>query len=306
MYGTTLIDCAAQVAAPGVVCVHAARSTAECGCVWAGIWLTVSVISSAPPVSARMKPLPRCRGSRPRRSGSANVALAVAAVGRADQVEQRLVLGDRQQLALAEHPSRGGEVAREHANLTDIWLGHGSGSSVRRREDALQGDAEVQGQEGLHVEVRLAAADVRHRVGTQRRHAPDGTARVGVVGAAEVVAVRRWRTPPGGVVVDAATMWLCVGSSEMISVCACSPPRSPSVWPRPTWIGTRARRSGRREVHAAVAAERRPQQREQRLVLVDRQQLPVAQRPPLRGEDEATSGGSRTRKGSAMAVVSCV
>src|SRR5688572_29039849 len=28
------------------------------------------------------------------------------------------------------------------------------------------------------------------------------------------------------------------------TVCACSPPRSPSVWPEPTWIGVRPRRSG--------------------------------------------------------------
>ena len=38
---------------------------------------------------------------------------------------------------------------------------------------------------------------------------------------------------------------------------------------------------GQREVHPAVAAERRAEQREQRLVLIDRQQLPVAQAQPL-------------------------
>ena len=43
------------------------------GWVCAAIWLTVSVICSAPPVSARMKPLPLWMGIRPRRSGSANV-----------------------------------------------------------------------------------------------------------------------------------------------------------------------------------------------------------------------------------------
>ncbi len=50
--------------------------------------------------------------------------LPVAAVGRADQLEQRLVLGDRQQLALAEHPAGRGEVAGEHPDLTDIGLCH--------------------------------------------------------------------------------------------------------------------------------------------------------------------------------------
>src|SRR4051812_32899972 len=28
--------------------------------------------------------------------------------------------------------------------------------------------------------------------------------------------------------------WVCVGISAIESVCACSPPRSPSVWPLPT------------------------------------------------------------------------
>src|SRR5437588_2462859 len=40
------------------------------------------------------------------------------------------------------------------------------------------------------------------------------------------------------------------------------------------------------EVHPPVAAIGRAEQREQRLVLVDRQQLPVAQRPTLRREAE--------------------
>ena len=44
---------------------------------------------------------------------------------------------------------------------------------------------------------------------------------------------------------------------------------------------------GQCEVHAAVAAEHGAQQREQGLVLVDRQQLTVAHRPALGGEDEA-------------------
>src|SRR3954451_9723788 len=39
-------------------------------------------------------------------------------------------------------------------------------------------------------------------------------------------------------------VWTCVGISAIDSVCACSPPRSPSVWPLPTWIGVRLRRSG--------------------------------------------------------------
>src|SRR4051794_6364134 len=42
-----------------------------------------------------------------------------------------------------------------------------------------------------------------------------------------------------------------------------------------------------REVDPTVPAERRPEQREQRLVLVDWQELTVTQGPPFRGEPEA-------------------
>jgi hypothetical protein len=48
--------------------------------------------------------------------------LAVASVGRADQREQGLVLGDRQQLAVAERPASRGEQASEHADLGNIWI----------------------------------------------------------------------------------------------------------------------------------------------------------------------------------------
>src|SRR4051794_38473998 len=42
-----------------------------------------------------------------------------------------------------------------------------------------------------------------------------------------------------------------------------------------------------RKVRLPVAAEGRAEQREQRLVLIDRQELTVRQRPSLRREDEA-------------------
>src|SRR5947209_3236106 len=51
-------------------------------------------------------------------------ALAVAAVGCPYHVEKGLVLGDRQQLAVARHPPGGGEVAPEHAYLAYIGLTH--------------------------------------------------------------------------------------------------------------------------------------------------------------------------------------
>src|SRR6202035_46038 len=50
--------------------------------------------------------------------------LPVAAVGGADEVEQCLVFGNGKQLPFAEHPSRGGEVAGEHPDLSNVWLCH--------------------------------------------------------------------------------------------------------------------------------------------------------------------------------------
>jgi hypothetical protein len=52
--------------------------------------------------------------------------LAVAAIGRADQVEQGLVLGNRYQLALAEGPAGRRKIAGKHANFAHIWTGHES------------------------------------------------------------------------------------------------------------------------------------------------------------------------------------
>src|SRR5438477_10744354 len=50
--------------------------------------------------------------------------LSIAAVGGADQIEQRLVLRDRQELAFAEHPSGRSEVAREHPDFAYIRWRH--------------------------------------------------------------------------------------------------------------------------------------------------------------------------------------
>jgi len=50
--------------------------------------------------------------------------LPVAAIGRSDQVEENVVLRDRQQLAVAKRPAGRRKVAAEQANLTDKWLAH--------------------------------------------------------------------------------------------------------------------------------------------------------------------------------------
>src|SRR5215217_9433959 len=86
---------------------------------------------------------------------------AVAAEGRAEQLEERFVLGNRKELSFAEHPARGREIAREHPDFTNIRLSHGSAPSIRRWKNALQGNAEGQRQIRLPVLVRLAAAGVR-------------------------------------------------------------------------------------------------------------------------------------------------
>ena len=56
--------------------------------------------------------------------GQGESRLAVAAVGRSDQVEQGFVFADRKELPVARHPAGGSEVPGEHANLPDIRLAH--------------------------------------------------------------------------------------------------------------------------------------------------------------------------------------
>jgi hypothetical protein len=52
------------------------------------------------------------------------VALAIAAVGGAQQREERRVLRDRQQLAIALGPALGREVEREDADFRNERIGH--------------------------------------------------------------------------------------------------------------------------------------------------------------------------------------
>src|SRR4051812_18369742 len=52
----------------------------------------------------------------------------------------------------------------------------------------------------------------------------------------------------------------------------------------------------KREVDSAIAAESRAQQREERLVLVDGQELAVAQGPSLRGKHEAHDPDFRQKR----------
>src|SRR5262245_37739904 len=53
----------------------------------------------------------------------------VATVVRAEQREERRVLGDGQQLAVAQRPAERREVPAEHSDLAYEWVGHCSSSS---------------------------------------------------------------------------------------------------------------------------------------------------------------------------------
>jgi hypothetical protein len=51
--------------------------------------------------------------------------LTISAVSRADQLEEHFVLCDRESLPFTKHPSGRSKVAREHPDLTHVWLAHG-------------------------------------------------------------------------------------------------------------------------------------------------------------------------------------
>ena len=90
-----------------------------------GIWFVVSVTVSTPP-SGRFVKSCRCRnwspcgrGTRPE-GGQRERVLAVAPVRRPDEIEQRIVFGDREQLAVTRHPPGWCEGASEHPNLAYV------------------------------------------------------------------------------------------------------------------------------------------------------------------------------------------
>ena len=96
--------------------------------------------------------------------------------------------------------------------------------------------------------------------------------------------VARRRT---GVAVPLKT-WVWAGISAIESVWACSPPRSPQRVPAAGVDWRTPPQVGQRKVGPAVSTEGRAEQREQRLILVDRQELTIAQRPALRRETRTT------------------
>jgi hypothetical protein len=57
--------------------------------------------------------------------GQGEGGVAIAAIRGSDQLEQRFVLRDWEQLTFAEHPTRGRKVPRKHPDFADVGLRHG-------------------------------------------------------------------------------------------------------------------------------------------------------------------------------------
>ena len=104
----------------------------------AGVWFTVRVTARRRRAPPAMKPLPEVERDAAAQIGKRERRLAVAAVSRADQREE-LRFRRCEELAFAEHPSRRGRSCPRTSGFRRGRLDMGS-SSVRRREDALEGD----------------------------------------------------------------------------------------------------------------------------------------------------------------------
>ena len=162
----------------------------------------------------------------------------------------------------------GAKVAGEHPDLSDIRLSHRLFSSSfgygKMPCSAMQKDSVRKG-----CMLQSAPCDPptsSHHAGSQghqtRRSSRDRAA--GCSGGIPGFPQARLRLPAAGVTFTAC---VCAGNSALVSVCACSPPVSPSGCPLPTWIGTSPLRVGKREIRRPVPAERRSERREERLIL---------------------------------------
>src|SRR5580704_7039722 len=213
---------------------------------------------------------------------------AVAAIGGADEVEERRILIDRYELAIAKGPAGDGEGAAEHDDLSDKWLAHGRTSPtvrygllllVARRENARQRDAIVDRQ--VRLDVAMSQPLARHanrsrversQIGRRRiievarnrtrRQRARRTLRVGSrLGADEKVGMSRH----GG-----------VGNRDLL----CAAERSLHIGAVVRAVhGNSALQIGQGKVIHAVATVHGAEQRKQRSVLLDRQQLSVTLRP---------------------------
>src|ERR1041384_1792262 len=72
----------------------------------------------------RPGPWPVPTGTRPRRSGRAEVVLPVPARGGPQQRKKSRILGDAQDLSLAESPAARGKISRKQDDLGKEWCCH--------------------------------------------------------------------------------------------------------------------------------------------------------------------------------------
>src|SRR5919201_2184601 len=254
---------------------------------WIGIWLVVSVTVSTPPDWPMMYvwpsgPVPWCNGTRPRRSGRLKVVwpsppyvvpistkrVSFSAIDIVDPSQNAQPFGGKFPPNIRISPTYGCATAT---------------SSVLGREDALQGHAERDRQKRLPVLVWLAAADVADRGRVEGGQAARVRRPVLVVCRGEVVARRDGRVGAR----RRSLSDVCVlghrglgdrhgGRAGRFALCE----------PVPEVDRHLSSQVRDRERRLTVAPVHRPEEREERLVLVDRQGLAVGQRPPFRGEVE--------------------
>src|SRR4051794_8223455 len=87
-------------------------------------------------MQTQSRSLPRVHRSTPLQIGQGEVALAVPAIGGAEQREERGVLRERKELTVAPSPASGREIEREDADFSDKGVCHRDLLLGRRGEDA--------------------------------------------------------------------------------------------------------------------------------------------------------------------------
>ena len=206
-------------------------------------------------------------------------------------MEQRLVLGDRQRAGRRRTSSPPGRSCPRTSGSRRRKVVPCASPQFRRREDALERDAEVQTQVRHHVVVRLAAADVRDR----RRSSVvevGGRARRALRDAAEHVAGR------AGVAVGLRSTSrsrgaMCVGISAMVTVCAVLAAGSPSVSRRRRGSAPGRAGSGRAKVVCPLPPYVVPSSANSAWFWLMGSNWPLHSAQPFGGKLKLTSSGSR-------------
>src|SRR5213075_1361701 len=140
------------------------------------------------------------------------------------------------------------------------------------RENALQCDAEAQRQERLHVQMCLASAGVTDCRRLQRRQICVLSV-VAIVEGAEKVRRVEWRRTVRIRGVRHVNVCRDLGDGERVGLLSSSLSEGVTRADMDRYPSSKI---GQPEVHTTVATECGSKQREKSLVLIDRQQLPVA------------------------------